>query len=203
MSARTLILWRHGETDWNREGRLQGYHDIPMNAEGQAQARRAATALAELGPTRIVSSDLGRARMTAEELSRTTGLPVETDQRLREINVGDWVGRTHADIAAADPLVAEAMRNGEDYRRSGTGETSTELGTRIAAALHDIAESSDDDDVVVVVTHGMAARVGAVFFVGGDWVDTRFFGGFRNCAWTVLGRGGDEVWRIRQYNIQA
>lgn len=204
MTASRLILLRHGETDWNASGRMQGHLDIPMNATGERQARAAATALAErhhIGS--IVSSDLSRAQGTARALAEATGLPVSTDQRLREINVGEWVGLTLADILASDKKVAEALHRGEDVRRSATGENSTELGERIAGALRDIVEQTDDGETVAVVTHGMAARFGAVFFAGGGFADTRLLGGLRNCAWIVLDAGKDGVWRIRQYNVQA
>lgn len=203
MTASRLIIWRHGETDWNLTGRFQGHHDIPLNAVGEQQARTAAPFLAEWGPTSIISSDLSRARGTAQALADVTDLPVTLDERLREINVGDWVGRTILEVVEEDPGVGERMRNGEDVRRSATGETSTELGERIAGALNDIVEEAEDGETVVVVTHGMAARIGSIFFVGGSYVDTRLFGGVRNCAWIVLDTGRDGVWRIRQYNVHV
>lgn len=203
MSAARLVIWRHGETDWNAGGRFQGHLDIPMNATGERQARAAAAVLAELGPTKIVSSDLSRAQGTARALADLTGLPVLLDERLREVNVGEWVGSTLQDIIAADPTIGEALQRGEDVRRSPTGENATELGQRIAAALHDIVAEAQDGEVVVVVTHGMAARYGSVFFVGGTFVDARLFGGVRNCAWIVLDPGKDGVWRVRQYNVHV
>ena len=72
-----LILWRHGQTDYNSQGRIQGQVDIPLNETGRDQARRAADGIAALGPTRIVSSPLARARATAEVLASLTGLSVE------------------------------------------------------------------------------------------------------------------------------
>ena len=72
-----LILWRHGQTDYNLQGRIQGRVDIPLNDTGREQARRAADCIAALGPTRIVSSPLLRARATAEVLASLTGLSVE------------------------------------------------------------------------------------------------------------------------------
>lgn len=204
MTAARLILLRHGETDWNFAGRMQGHLDIPMNETGERQARAAAVALAERhDATTIISSDLSRAQGTARALSEITGVPIVTDERLREINVGEWVGLTLPDIIAADPGVGEKLHRGEDVRRSATGETSTEMGQRIAAALREIVEGADDGETVVVVTHGMAARIGSVFFAGGNFADTRLLGGVRNCAWIVLDPGRDAVWRIRQYNVQA
>ena len=69
-----LILWRHGQTDYNRQGRIQGRVDIPLNDIGREQAQRAADGIAALGPTRIVSSPLVRARATAEVLASLTAV---------------------------------------------------------------------------------------------------------------------------------
>lgn len=203
MTVGSLILWRHGETDWNRDGRLQGHHDIAMNEKGRRQARAAAAVLAKKRPARIVSSDLQRARDTAEELAVLTGLSVETDPRLREINVGHWVGLTRAEIAARDEAAAQAMASGADFRRSAAGETGVEMGRRMVEALREIAEAGTAEEDVVVATHGMAARTATMFMVGGTWDDTWLIDRIDNCAWTVLAPGEDGVWRIRQYNVQA
>ena len=79
MTARRVVLWRHGRTAWNAESRVQGTTDVPLDEVGVAQAERAARDLATLAPARIVSSDLARARVTAEKLGEIVGLPVETD----------------------------------------------------------------------------------------------------------------------------
>ncbi|WP_296538025.1 histidine phosphatase family protein, partial [uncultured Actinomyces sp.] len=93
-----LILWRHGQTDYNLQGRIQGRVDIPLNETGREQARRAADGIAALAPTRIVSSPLTRARATAEVLASLTGLGVEIDPGLAEKSFGDWEGLKAADI---------------------------------------------------------------------------------------------------------
>ena len=93
-----LILWRHGQTDYNSQGRIQGRVDVPLNETGRDQARRAAEDIAALGPTRIVSSPLTRARDTAEALASRTGLSVEIDEGLAEKSFGDWEGLKAADI---------------------------------------------------------------------------------------------------------
>ena len=93
-----LILWRHGQTDYNLQGRIQGQVDIPLNDTGRQQAQRAADDIAALGPTRIVSSPLVRARDTAEVLASLTGLSVEIDPGLVEKSFGTWEGLKAADI---------------------------------------------------------------------------------------------------------
>src|SRR5689334_6378196 len=116
MVAPTVYYLRHGETEWNVLGRLQGAKDVPLNARGREQAVRAAGILADLlardGRDRAklpyVSSPLSRARMTMELLRGTLGLPISDyllDDRLREIGYGSWEGLTLAESEAADPHV--------------------------------------------------------------------------------------------------
>ena len=98
-----LILWRHGQTDYNLQGRIQGRVDIPLNGTGREQARRAADIIAVLKPTRIVSSPLVRARATAETLASLIGQSVEVDSALAEKSFGDWEGLKADDIKAQWP----------------------------------------------------------------------------------------------------
>lgn len=97
-----LILVRHGETDWNVEGRYQGHSDVPLNARGRAQAARLAEALRGSDIRAIYSSDLARARETAEALAHATRLAVQHDPRLREIDQGDWEGMLFLEIHLSD-----------------------------------------------------------------------------------------------------
>ena len=96
---RPVAFWflRHGETDWNAQGLSQGHTDIPLNAVGLAQARRAARTLEGLGIATIVSSPLSRARATAEIAAEALGLPVHLDDGLREVNFGEQEGRPMGD----------------------------------------------------------------------------------------------------------
>src|SRR5699024_8673968 len=103
MTAATVLLWRHGQTDYNSGGRLQGQVDIALNETGQAQAAAAAEVLMRVQPVQIVSSDLSRAHDTARILGQLTGVEVRIDQRLRERSFGQWEGLTHAEIAESWP----------------------------------------------------------------------------------------------------
>jgi broad specificity phosphatase PhoE len=94
----TLLLVRHGETDWNRDGRWQGQSDTPLNEVGRQQAVRVAEELD--GIDVVYSSDLARARETAEIVAERLGLDVELDERLRERSFGAWEGKTGPEIEA-------------------------------------------------------------------------------------------------------
>lgn len=202
MTASRVILWRHGETAWNAQGRYQGQADVPLNERGLEQAAAAAVRIAGLRPDRIVSSDLGRAATTARELARCTGLTVELEPRLQEINVGDWVGLTNDEVFAAHPEFAAALRAGRDAQRSASGETGAQAGARVAEALLDIAEGTPDGQMVVAVGHGFALRVATVFLLGLDYAHNLTLGGLWNASWSVLQPGG-ESWRLLSYNNVA
>ena len=142
MTAAKLIIWRHGRTEWNATGRFQGQADIGLDELGRRQAAGAARAIAALGPTAIVASDLSRARDTALALAEVTGLEVRYDRRLREIDVGSWEGLTVEVVNRVDPEHAHDHRLGADFRRSETGETAGEVAARVVAALTEIADGA-------------------------------------------------------------
>ncbi len=196
-----VVIWRHGETDWNRASRFQGRTDIAMNALGFEQARRAAPALAAMAPTALYSSPLQRAHATALELAALTDLQIVVEERLAEINVGDWAGRTIAEVHAEFPEVAEAMKARRDFRRSSTGETSAECSRRLGAALRDIG-AAHPGQTVVVVTHGLAIRMGIADVVGWDYSTAMGLGPVSNCSWSML-EDDRSGWRLARYNVPA
>ena len=138
----TLLLVRHGETDWNADGRLQGQTDRPLSDFGRRQARRLAEELGDEQLEAIYSSDLSRARETAEIVGGRIGLPVVLDPELREKNWGTWEGLTAV----------------ERDRVEFVGETTEEHQERILRALRRIAERHPGDGRVLVVTHGGSMR---------------------------------------------
>lgn len=207
MTAARLVIWRHGQTDWNAEHRWQGQADVPLNDLGRAQARAAAPSLAGYGLTHLFSSDLSRARETAQILGRLVDLPVACDARLREIDVGNWSGRTKDQIGIEFTQVLVAEEAGRDVVRGRTGESVRQVAARTATALAEIAASVPDGAVVGIVMHGLAARVGAFELMGLAPDQAKAFRGLENCAWLVLDRGrrhdGVECWRLEAYNSRV
>ncbi|GAB2663020.1 histidine phosphatase family protein [Kribbella swartbergensis] len=200
MTAGRLIVWRHGRTEWNLQDKIQGQADIPLDSVGVGQARAAAARLAALAPTRLFSSDLQRAAATAGELAALTGLKVEYDEALREIDVDDWAGMTRAELAAIHPEAAARIRAGEPQRRGTAGETVEEVAARFSEALGRIASQGTSEDTVVVATHGLAARVGICLFLGIPQAHWSAFGGLANCNWVSLLPSRHNRWRIEEWN---
>jgi probable phosphoglycerate mutase len=139
----TLLLARHGETDWNRELRIQGSSDIALNELGREQARELAEELADVEVDAIYASDLSRARATAEAVAATKGLPVRLDARLRERAFGSWEGLTREDVAE--------RFSGERH----DGESDEDVRARVLAAIEEIAAAHPGEQVLVV-SHGGA-----------------------------------------------
>lgn len=153
----TVHLVRHGETDWNLEGRLQGWTDIPLNATGIGQARAAASALAGREIAAVISSDLSRARQTAELVAAQVGVEIVADPALRERNYGAAEGQIESDLERLfDGQLAECWSD-PDFTFDG-GETRRDLYARIGCFLEDLVASPPGLEFVLV-SHGGALRV--------------------------------------------
>jgi broad specificity phosphatase PhoE len=160
-----LILIRHGETDWNVDGRWQGQADVPLNARGQAQARQIAESLRGLKLDAIYSSDLRRAVDTAQPLARIHHLPVRLDARLREIHQGEWQGLLVTEIETRYAgLFHERRVNPIDVAPPG-GETVEQVRARVVDVLSEIARNHPGESVAVV-SHGFILAVAIVVFEG-------------------------------------
>jgi 2,3-bisphosphoglycerate-dependent phosphoglycerate mutase len=153
MESTRIILVRHGETDWNATGRIQGHSDTPLNAVGRTQAQRVARHLASEPVRALYSSDLARAFETATIIGHTLGLMVVTSRRLRERQYGAWEGLTAADIQARYPEQFAEWRARSTAFAPPQGETRAQLLARALAELQPIA-SRHVGEVVAVVTHG-------------------------------------------------
>lgn len=193
-----LILWRHGETDWNRETRFQGQADVPLNALGEQQAEGAAATLAALSPDVIYSSDLVRARRTAETLARIVDMPVHVDPRLREIDVGTWSGHTLTEIVQMFPDYQRLTDEHIDFRRSPEGETLGGVGFRVGEALLDLA-GRHQGERLIIAGHGNGLRVGMGHILGWEWDALGGVAVMGNAHWAVVRKRGSR-WRMVAYN---
>src|SRR2546423_3515053 len=158
MPVTTLLLVRHGETDWNAQLRYQGHADIPLNERGRQQARELAARVAAEAVDAIYASDLSRARETGEIVAARLGLPVLTDPGLREMDVGSFEGRTHEEVAG----------------REWDGEPREAHSKRVLRTLDRIAAAHPSARVLVVTHGGCLRRVQESLGIDAA--------GFENCA---------------------
>jgi broad specificity phosphatase PhoE len=141
-----ILLARHGETDWNRDGIWQGWADPPLNDAGRAQARQLAEQLRDTPFDAVYSSDLQRAQETAELVAQPHGVPVISDPGLREIDIGSWSGLTRAEIDERFPGGARP-----------DGETREQHAARVLEAVERIARENPERRILLV-THGGTMR---------------------------------------------
>ena len=199
-----LVLVRHGQTAWNLEGRAQGHTDVGLDDTGRDQATVLAPYLAAMSPDSLWSSDLIRARQTAEYVAAATGLDVRLDVRLREFDAGERAGLTRAEFAERFPAAFASWRGGHITGHVPGAETTAQVTARMVPALREIWEATGSGETAVVVAHGACLKVSLLAFLG--WpeslIDT--LRGLDNCGWAVveqdaLGRGV----RLASYNETA
>ncbi len=175
-----LLIIRHGESQWNVERRWQGWLDAPLTALGEKQALQRGEAIAESGflPATVHSSDLGRARQTAEIIAGILGAEVLSHDGLRERNAGEWAGHTADEIDERWPGLRLAWRRGELARIPG-GEEDEHVLARVEPAIAEIL--TGPKPALIVTHHGVlrliATRAGAAIDtlipnLGGYWFHT-------------------------------
>jgi len=149
--SRTLILVRHGLTDWNTEGRYQGRLDIPLNAAGRKQAEALKHRLENTPFESVYSSPLQRAFETAQIIAR--GKPIRRDARLAEIDHGDWQGKTHQEIATQWPHQWRAWKSDPDRFIPPGGESIANVQSRVREFLAEIK-----NEAILCVSHGVVIQ---------------------------------------------
>jgi probable phosphoglycerate mutase len=152
MTARFIVV-RHGETQWNVAGRIQGHGDSKLTDTGLAQAEAIASRLAAERFDAIVASDLGRAFDTAQAIARGSRLPVATDPRLRERSFGVGEGLTYEEIDRQYPDIFSRVRSTDPDAPIPGGESRRQFHERVRAAFEALAREHDGRRVAVV-THG-------------------------------------------------
>lgn len=160
-----IIVARHGRTSWNAAGRFQGHGDPPLDEVGEEQARALAAALAVLDPPVVVTSDLRRARQTAEMVAGACGADLVVDPALREMDLGTWEALTPAEVEDRFPEEYRRWRAGEDVARGG-GETRVEAASRVTPVLLALAASAAPGRPPVVVAHGLVLQAAMAALAG-------------------------------------
>lgn len=202
MSAGTVVLVRHGQTQWNAHRRLQGQADVELDEVGIGQAAHAASALAAMRPAAIVSSDLVRAARTADAVAGVVGLEIGIDPRLRERAFGSWEGLDHGEIEGGWPAEYALWSGGGQPDGIGL-EPRGDVGRRVAAAVVEHAQHLEHDQALLVITHGAAISAGIAALLGQDAGSWNGVSGLGNCHWSVLHptRSGHPAWRLSAHNV--
>lgn len=161
------FLVRHGETDWNVEGRAQGQMHVPLNDKGLAQAEAIAARLRPMPFTAVYASDLRRVTQTAEPIMRGRDVPLVTLPALRERGFGDWEGLIFTEMKARDPERYAALVTGDDTAATPGGESERQLYERVASGVERLLEAhgSDDSDLLVIA-HGGSLSAAIVRLLG-------------------------------------
>ena len=155
MSTTTVLLIRHGQTDWNVERRWQGHYDAPLNAAGREQACRLARRLSGWPIEAIYSSDLRRAAETAQILGDAVGLTPVLDPAWRELHVGAFEGHTREEIRERFPEAWARMSQG--FIQAPQGESLSELGQRVAPRFEQLLVEHEAQ-MFAIVSHGATLR---------------------------------------------
>jgi probable phosphoglycerate mutase len=203
MPPTKLILVRHGGTDDNRNLVFQGQDGRGLNAHGRDQAARLAARLVAIAarPAGLYTSDLERARETADILGRALGVTPQLDPDLREVFLGAWQGLTHDEVAARFPDEWAAWQRGEDLARGG-GESYAQLGDRVARAIGRIADAHAGG-AAVIVSHGAALKIFAARVLGLATPGLRAFRVMTNTGVTVVERTAAGAYRLLVWNDVA
>jgi broad specificity phosphatase PhoE len=162
-----LYVARHGETEWNFEGRYQGRRESRLTALGERQAAALAGALAGTGARRVVSSPLRRCLQTAGEVARRLELPVEADADLLEIAHGSWEGRLRQDVARDDAVRMQAWQTSPQSVTFEGGESLAGVAARWERFVRTLTGEQD----VVAVTHDVVVRVAILTAIGRSLAD--------------------------------
>ena len=154
MEATRIIAVRHGETAWNVDARIQGQLDVGLNDTGRWQADRVGKALAGEEISAVYSSDLGRAHETAQSIAAVAGIPVVSDEGLRERSFGMFEGKTFDEIHQTWPDHAQNWRKRiPEWEPPQGGESLLQLRARVTRTLEELA-SRHPGELIVVVAHG-------------------------------------------------
>ena len=208
MTAGRIVLVRHGQTDYNLEGRVQGNIDIELNATGREQAAQCAIELPRFLDGRpvgaMVSSDLSRARDTAQAISDRLGIGFTEDPRLRERAFGEFEGLSREEL--------ETYRS-EEYALWKAGIPPVEMGVepkldvarRMVAAATEHAQDLEEDSTLVVVSHGSALTFLMMSLMEDDPERGWPLRGLENCHWSELGYQSERAptWQLRHHNVRA
>lgn len=210
MSLSALVLWRHGETNYNATGRIQGHLDVELSPVGRVQAAAAAIEVARFEPERIFCSDLRRAVDTAAELTRLEPVPISYDKRLRETHVGEWQGLSREEVEERWPGDWDTWQTDPTWAPPG-GESRLDVAARAVEVIAEIDRTHEG--TALICAHGGLIKAVAGRLLGLPTELWTKLHGLANCHWTVLSRdvidspddpgppAGYGNWRLQAHNV--
>lgn len=190
--VKRVILMRPGETDWNQQGRWQGWVTVPLNAQGRRQVQRLANFVRNIGMSALYSSDLKRAKETAALLAERLGFEPVFDERLRERHIGEWQGMTMAEMQAWYPDEYNQLRNDVNGYQIRDGESRQQVRQRMLAAFNDIL-AQDRGETVGIISHTTAMRALLSDLIPDMDVNEVIF---NNTSVTTLARSDGQHWQL-------
>lgn len=215
LPERRLILIRHGQTEFNLVGRMQGQLDTPLTEAGRAEAEAAAAELGTWPIGTVVSSDLQRAQDTAALLADALNLEYTTDSRLRETDLGDWSGKAHEDVDAVFPGQRSHWRLNPTWAPPN-GETRVEVSDRAVGLVDELMDTDAwNAGAVMLVAHGGTIAALTSRLLGIPTEHYPMFGGLGNARWSqlvarptgdVAGAGpaaGSDLWREPRWFLEG
>lgn len=191
-----LFLIRHGQTEWNDNGRAQGHTDVALDETGLRQSGLLAESFRGVRLDKVVSSDLKRSVQTAEPIARATEAPLVLDPRLRERTFGDWEGLEYHRVA--EQMRALQLQHGLSLFevRPPNGESMLDVWNRLKPAVEELRR---EDGALAVVSHGGASALILAALIGGTIEVSRAFR-FANTGVTELHSRPDGTLYIKRYN---
>lgn len=188
---------RHGETEWNRARRIQGQTDSPLSELGQAQAAATAGVLRDRPAVALYTSDLGRAKATAQVLGTALGQRPQLDARLRELDYGELEGMTWSEVQQTHTTLYQALRRGSTDVRPPGGESRRDMLERAQAFMAEVRRLHQEDEVVVVSHGGVLAHLFRTVL----GIPHHVRAGFRipNCGISTFVHDGFE-WNLRTWS---
>ena len=191
-----VFVARHGETDWNREGRWQGHGGPGLNDHGRGQAHALAQRLRSAQLEALYTSDLDRARQTAEIVAAAIGLEPVPEPGLREVDNGDWRGLTREQVRDRNPQGYQRWLEGGSGWAGG--ETYEDMHARVVATLERLA-AAHPEGRILLVAHGGTVRAAVAHAVGLQSHDRRHINGAANCSLTSIEHTGEGA-RLLGFN---
>lgn len=192
MTVKRVILIRPGETNWNREGRWQGWVASPLSDYGRAQVLALGRFIRNIGASALYSSDLRRAKETAAILAKQLGYEPVYDPRWRERKIGEWQGMTLAEIRTWYPEQYSQLQAAADDFRVPGGESRSEVRQRVVEAFQDIL-AQDRGSTIAIISHTTSTHMLLQSLMPAYDIYDNVLG---NTSVTTIALGGDDQWSI-------